>query len=169
MIKTKEFEAFGRQYRTTQFSAARAIELMEMDIQHPLYVLEKTEVNEKGAWLLLNNEYAINQFVYDEIGAIAPRLALNGVLSIVGDFSFGFLRSWKSTRIPTRFTSGAESIASKHMNPTLATLTTDDMATMRELEEYYSLEDAYKMFDALVVKGINAALSQEAATENAKR
>lgn len=169
MIKTKEFEAFGKKYRTTQFPAVRALEIMEMAVQNPVNVLERTEVNEKGAWIALNSAEAINACVLDDMGLVAPRLALNGILSLVGDFSFGFLRSWRGAKVPARFTSGAQSVESKNIDPTIGTLTTEDMATMRELEEYYSLEDAFKMFDALIVKGINSALSQEAASDNAKR
>jgi hypothetical protein len=168
MIKTKEFEAFGRQYRTTQFPAVRALEIMEMKVQHPVCVLERTEVKQNGVWTALNSAEAINELVFDDAAIIAPRLALNGILSLVGDYSFGFLREWRGAKVPTRFTSGAQSIESKNIDPTIGTLTTEGMATMKELEEYYTLEDAFKMFDALVVKGINAALSQEAAADKAK-
>lgn len=169
MIKTREFEAFGRQYRTTQHPAVKAIEVMSSQETDPVAVLSSTMVMDRGSWKPLDSPSAVNELVFDDLGQIAPRLVLNGLISVISDLNFGFLRTWKSAKIPPRFTSGAQSIESKNMDPTIGTLTTEGQATLRELEEYYSLEDAYKMFDALVVKGINSALGQEAAAENAKR
>lgn len=169
MIKSKEFDAFGLKYRTIQFAAVQALDIMDNRHNDPVSVLSRTEICENGNWVGLDSSSSINDLVRDELGLIAPRLALNGILSVVGDFNFGFIRVWRGAKVPSRFTSGAASIDSKNIDPTIGTLITEGLASMKELEEYYSLEDAFKMFDALIVKGINSALSQEAAIAGAKK
>lgn len=168
MIKTIEFSAFGRQYRTTQFAAIPAMAVMGNAASTPDVVLSRTEVNFKGSWINLGSPQAINNYVNDATGILAPRLVLNGIIDLVAGYSFNFVRSWKSAKVPRRFVDGANSIESKHIDPMIGTLVVERLATMRELEEYYSMEDAFRMFDALIVKGINQALSHEAAMADAK-
>lgn len=169
MIKTKEFSMFGRRYRTTQFAAIPALDIMDNHHDDPVAILAKTASFENGHWMALNTPEAINALVHDELYKIAPRMALNGLMSLVGEFSFGFLHYWRGAKVPSRFSSGSPSISSNNIDPTVGTLITEGLASMKELEEYYSLEDAYKMFDALIVKNVNSALSQEAATSKPKK
>lgn len=135
----------------------------------PQIVLAHTDALKDGHWTNLATQEAINEHVLDQAGVLPPRVVLSGLLRIIGDHSFGFMRHWKSAKVPRRFLSGASSVDSSNVDPIITALTTDKMATLRELEEYYSLEDAFKMFDSMVVKGINSALSTEAAMANAKR
>jgi hypothetical protein len=171
MRNKKQFTAFGVEYRTEQFAASTGMELMASKVEiHPLEILSLTEVRTgDGRWLSLSIRDNVNLHVFDAAGIIPPRLVLEGILSVVREFNFGFLADWKSTRIPARFTSESISLSSKYTDPIMAQLINDDVASMRELEEYYSLEDAFKMFDLLVVKGINQATANEEASKKTSR
>ncbi len=168
--RSKEFSMMGVAYRTTQFPAMPALELMKKQEElHPCEMLGNTFAKQGENWLPLSDPDNINELVVDKAGILAPRLVLNALLSIVNEFNFEFMYTWKGAKIPRRFIDDANSVASNHVDPMIAQLLQNDCATLRELEEYYSLEDAFKMFDVMVVKGINSALSQEHASKNSKK
>jgi hypothetical protein len=167
-LEVKTFCTFGRRYRTKQFSAVAALNIMMSDAEtYPTEMLRCTEI-ENIDWHLLDNGDAINGYVEDVTGLVAPYLILKGIMDIVRDHNFGFLYTWRGTKIPARFTSGAKSVKSERVEPMIQQLVADDMATLRELEEYYSLEDAYKMFEIGVVKHVNSAYAYEEATKSVK-
>jgi hypothetical protein len=168
--KTKHFDMFGVEYKTTQFPAIIALAVMEnAEKIHPTENLRQTYAKEGDQWIALDSRYAINRLVVDKAFIIPPQLVLRAVLKAVNEFSFGFVNGWRGVKIPTRFTSGSATRESKHVDPLIAQLLQEEVANLRELEEYYSLEDAFKMFDVMVAKGVNAALAQEEATKMAKR
>jgi hypothetical protein len=164
MKKTRVFSAFGKKYQTIQFSAIEGLEIMARpDDLHPCELLAKTQVQiSPSVWGDLSEQIILNDHVLDAAGILAPRLVLTGLISLVHDFNFKFLENWKSVKVPLRFTDGAKSVSSSNIEPMASQLIQSEVATLRELEEYYSLEDAFKMFDTIMVKGINQALSQEA-------
>lgn len=168
---TKTFDAFGVTYRSKQFSAATGLEMMAMDSDvHPCEMLSLTEVKSRdGRWLPLSVASNVNLHIEDLAGVIAPRLVLEGILSVVRDLNFGFLATWKSTKVPNRFISESKFTKNTHTDPIIAQLFQDDAASPMELETYYSLEDAFKMFDLLIVKGINQAISNEEAAKSTKK
>lgn len=168
--KTKRFVVFGRVYRTRQFAALPGIQLMdkEGDI-HPVEILRQTDVHDGIDWKPLDNENAINELVFDASGALNPILCLRGLMEVVSEFNFGFLSGWKGVKIPSRFLDGSSNVATKHVDPLLSNIIGDGVASMRELEEYYSLEDAYKMFDLMAARSVNQALANEAATKASRQ
>jgi hypothetical protein len=166
MIRKKTFDAFGSKYRTAQFCAARGLELLNIKNPHPTEMLGLTEIFVKGEWVSLGESSLINLHVKDCLNVLVPRLVLNGVMSVVHEFNFGFLRTWRGVRIPARFIDDSAVIDSRYTDPLMAQLIQDDAATLRELEEYYSLEDAFRIFDVIVAKSVNAALSTEAAMKD---
>lgn len=169
--KKTKFSAFGVQYQTEQFSAIRGMEIMALngDI-HPCDLLAQTSAQSSdGAWHVLDNQENINNLVLDLAGVLAPRLVLNGVISLVNEYNFKFMETWKSVKVPARFTDGAATVSSKNVDPMASQLIQDGVATLKELEDYYSLEDAFKMFDTIMVKGVNNALSHEASVKKSKR
>ncbi|ABL96831.1 hypothetical protein BcepF1.100 [Burkholderia phage BcepF1] len=168
MIKEKNFEAFGVKYRTKQFAAARGLELLSDEDVYPTDFLEKTEVLFEGAWLSLKDEENIDRAIRDEAKILAPRVVLDGILFVVHDFNFGFLKNWKGVKVPRKFLSEAKSVATDYADPIIAQLIQDDMASLKELEEYYSLEDAFKLFDILTAKGVNIAYQHEQAERESK-
>jgi hypothetical protein len=167
--KTKEFDVFGVQYRTTQFSAARAVELMgKMGRVSPLESLAGTEAMYKGAWEPLTTRAGINRTVIDAAGIVCPTTVLKAVVRVVTEFNFAFLDSWKGVQIPTRFLNGTESRDSRNIDPLLSALLQNEQASLKELQEYYSLEDAFTLYDVIVSKSVNTALANEAAQKEAK-
>ncbi len=169
--KTKQFDMFGVTYRTRQFAAVRALELATGDDTGPLDVLERTEVLVGEDWIDLDSRERVNRYVRDRVGVLAPRIVLRELLRQVGEFSYGIVKGWKGVKVPNRFTAEGQGIATResaHVDPVIGALIGADMAKLRELEEYYSLEDALKMFDVMVAKGVNEALANEHAQKSKK-
>jgi hypothetical protein len=169
--KTKTFEMFGVTYRARQFAAVRSLELATNVETKPLEILEFTDVQVGEDWLPLDSRARVNQYVVDRVGMLAPRLVLNGLLKLVGENSWSIVNGWKGVRVPTRFTADGQGISTResdHVDPVIAALIGAEMASLRELEEYYSLEDALKMFDVMVAKGVNEALANEHAQKGRK-
>ena len=164
MTKTKIFTAFGVQYRTTQFPALPALDMLG-DVKSPMDLLSRTAVKIDGEWMALDSREAINKLVIDRAFVLPPVTVLRGITRLISDYSFSFAREWSGVKIPSRFKTAGEVKSSEHVSPMVSQIMQEGMATMRELEEYYSLEDAFKMFDVLVVKSVNSALSHEAASK----
>lgn len=166
-----EFIAFGASYRSKSFSALQGLEIMDrQDEIHPCDMLSDTEVqDENGEWKSLGDRNVVNEHVRDCIGIVPPVFVLRGVMGVVYDMNFRFLEKWKGVKIPSRFVDGSATASSKHISPMIAQIISDGAATMRELEEYYSLHDAFKMFDIIMAKGLNEALSSEAANSKSRR
>jgi len=169
MTNTRIFEVFGIKYRTRQFAAVPSLDMLSrIDDLHPMDALAQTEINVNGEWVPLTTREAINEHLRDGIMYLAPVIVMRGIVSLVTEYSFAFAKEWKGMKVPARFTTGQSSSeirSSPHVNPMIANIIQEGMATLRELEEYYSLEDAFKMFDVLTAKSINSALAHEAATK----
>lgn len=162
--KIKEISLFGVRYRTCQFSAMEGMEKFDSNEIHPCTLLSKTEVQtKKGKWKSLSNHEVVNKYVRDLLGVFTPLQVLGVLVELVRGENFGFLSSWKGVRVPTRFLSDSKQVNSEYTTPMLTTLINTNMATLKELEEYYSLEDAFRMFDMISMKNVNEALSNEAA------
>lgn len=168
---SKQFSFFGRVYRTRQFAAVPALAITEKraktDIS-PVEMLAHTEVHDGKDWVSLANEEAINEYVFDAADALPPLFALRALLDVVDEFNFGFLKTWKGVKIPSRFVDPAQQVATDHADPVVAQLIGDGVANLQQLEQYYSLEDAFKMFDIIVARGVNQALANEAAMKESK-
>lgn len=167
MRQLRQFEAFGRKYRTTQFAADEAFSFLgQKEDPHPDVLLKLTEAfNETDSiWYSLGNTQNIDIFVTDTIGFIAPRLVLRAICGIVHDFNFLFMQTWKGIRIPVRFQEGS-GVTSSHADPLGASLIQTGAASLRELQEFYSLEDAFRMFDVMTAKSLTEALAYEDATK----
>jgi hypothetical protein len=170
--KTITFTQFGVTYRSRQFAAVRALEIAMNEKSNPLDLLSQTEVMVGEDFVALDTRERINQYVADRAGVMRPILVLRALCNVVGDLSCGIAKGWKGVRVPSRFTADGQGIPtreSEHVDPVIAALIGADKASLRDLEEYYSLEDALKMFDVLVAKGVNEALANEAAQKKAKR
>jgi hypothetical protein len=166
--KSTEFDAFGVKYRTKQFPAIRGLELIDDSKNiHPCEILELTEAQDvQGNWHSLAHPDNINRYVRDVIEVLSPLLVLKAVADLVNEYSFGFLLSWKGVKIPARFTDSFRAVVTQNAQPLVSQLVQDKTADIRSLEEYYSLEDAFKMFDIMVAKGVNEALANEAASRD---
>ena len=170
MRKSKEFSAFGVEYRSRQLSAVAAFAILAHGDTHPCQLFEHTEVkDEHGQWAALSDPKNLDDYVLDVTGSLVPRVVLNGIISLVRDHNFGFLHDWHGVKVPGRFQVDTGNVASAQSDPIIAQLIAQEIASLRELEEYYSLEDAFKMFDIMVAKSVNEAKASEAATKAAKK
>ena len=169
-LKTKNFVCCGGVYRTKQFAAVPGLELLyQFDKASPLEVLEFTEVQIDDDWFPLNTRENINDLVVDPLGYAAPLFVLKEVCNAVKFMNFGFLDKWVGIKIPSRFQTQAKNVRSEYTAPIVSNLIQADKATLRELEEYYSVEDAFKMFDIVLVSTVNKAYAHEEAEKESKR
>ncbi|ATW57901.1 hypothetical protein CNR33_00055 [Pseudomonas phage tabernarius] len=167
--KVKVLSLFGVEYRCRQFSAIEGMSIFDVENLHPSVLLSKTEVQtKKGKWKPLSDGAAINRHVVDKLGVFTPLQVLNMLMELVRKENFGFLSSWKGVRVPSRFLSDSKQVQSEYTTPMLAALINENKASLKELEEYYSLEDSFRMFDMLSMKNVNEALSNEAAQSRAR-
>lgn len=168
-MKEFEFEMFGLKYKTKQFAAIEGLSVLDrLSNIHPVILLRHTKIFLEGEWVDLNYS-TINSNVKDFSNAMSPQLALKALCAHVNDLNFGFLDTWKMIQVPARFLSGAKTVSAEGIEPVVATLVQEGVASIRELEEYYSLEDAYRMFDIIMSKTVNNLLGQEEAEREAKR
>lgn len=167
--KSVDISLFGVEYRCTQFAAIQGMVIFEQEKVHPSTILSRTEVKtKKGKWKLLSEGDNINKFVVDKLGVFTPLQVLLVLIGLVREENFGFLNRWKGVKVPTRFLSESKQVKSEYTTPMLTALINENKASLRELEEYYSLEDAFKMFDMISMKNVNDALSNEAAQARAR-
>lgn len=170
-MKTKMFESFGVRYQVAQMSAAKAfaVFLAQGADPEPLEALAGMFVldSERGA-VPLNDEMSVNTFVRDTRTIVKPRLVLNGLIAVAFDFNCGFLKSRKHIRVPSYLRSKSEPQESEGEDPVLSVLIAEDKATLRELEEHYSLADAFRIYDIYFRDKLNKAEAQHAAIQEAK-
>lgn len=168
-MKELEFEIFGLKYKTKQFSAIEGLKILdELLTVHPTIILRQTQIFHDENWINLDY-HSINNLVKDFANAVSPRMALKVLTSHVSDINFGFLDNWKVIQVPSRFLSNAKTVKVEGIEPIVSTLVQEGVASIRELEEYYSIEDAYRMFDIIMSKAVNNLLGQEEAEREAKR
>jgi hypothetical protein len=177
MRKVTNVTAFGSEYRIRQYSAVDGFEFMtKMESESPEILLKDTSIK-VGAkkWVLLDNKESINEYVKDVLNIVDGHEAISKIISFVIEFNFDFLDHWKATEIPSRLCAPIDDKDQIEFsdNPVMAQLIANKIATMKELEEYYSLEDAFRMYDIYVEDSLNKALASEASykesAENNKR
>jgi len=170
MRKTKEFELFGIIYESQQFPAVEAFDMIDyISIATPLEVLKYTSVVKYDGTRVFLTKENIGKEVKDVIGYAPAKSVLNAVMEIVIAHNFGFLNDWKGIKIPNRFVADSKTEKSTYMEPIIAQLITANIATYEQMETYYSLYDAFSMFDALLVKSVNEAYAQEKAAADSKQ
>jgi ribosomal protein S8 len=169
-IETKHFIVAGTHYRTKTYSAVFGLKILgEEDEANPVEVLKHTEVEREGEWSALVSAAALNEHLYDPFEIMTPFQVLEQVIGMVKDINFGFLATWKGAKIPNRFISQSDTIKTAYSEPIISNLIQADKANLRDLEEYYSVHDAFKMFDIVIVSTVNKALAQEEAEKAAKQ
>lgn len=161
MRKTKEYEFFGQKYRVKQFSAVDGVSYLFAKDYNLEEYLSCSEVMINSEWEKLDSKEKINKYVIDCAGVIAPTIVISALLKFIEELNFAFIPDWKPVKVPTRFLSGAKKIEAHSTHGIISQIIQDGAATKRELEEYYSLHDAFEIMDVMTVKGLNAAISSE--------
>jgi hypothetical protein len=171
MRKTIQFSVFGNNYRTRQFAAANGIDLLcsESGMESPVEMLSETEVLATNGWVSIGNSKCIDDFVKDAIGFASPTMVLDALCEKIYTENFGFLANWKPVKIPKRLVASIDAeMESPRMDPVISLVVMSGKATLKELEEYYSTEDVFKMYDMIAVDNLNKALGSEAAMAESK-
>ncbi len=146
MRQLKIFNTYGMDYRVMQFAAAEAFAFWDrLDTLSPIEMLQLTEVRSEGnTWEPLSEPQNINAYVRDVTGMLRPQQALTNLMNLVRQENFGF--KVQKVKIPKRFMSGTPARVLEGTHPIQARLITEKLAILRELQEYYTLEDAFKMY-----------------------
>ncbi|MFX1674389.1 hypothetical protein PWR63_19330 [Paraburkholderia sp. A2WS-5] len=168
MRETKYFSAFGVDYRTRHFAAYGAVGMFgRLDEIHPTELLALTEVRDGEEWHSLGSPQNIDRYVRDVLGIVRPHEVLAALMSLVKQYNFGFKVA--KVNVPHRFRSKTEEKDDPGgMHPVLSWLYTEKQASWRELQEDYTLEDAFRMHRELLKSKVKAALESEAAQKEAK-
>ncbi|SAK95409.1 hypothetical protein AWB78_05337 [Caballeronia calidae] len=169
MREQSSFNAFGVNYRTKHFAAYYAAQIFEkLDEIHPTELLALTEVKDGDSWVSLAAPSAIDRFVRDVCGVLRPHEALASIMGLVKQYNFGF--KVPQLYVSRRFRSkGEEPDDPDGENPILARLYMEGKASWRELQEWYSLEDAYRMHREWLKAKLKEAREIEAARKEAER
>lgn len=170
MRKNKRIELFGIEYEINQFSAVEAFDMIDAaEILEPLELLRDCSVIKyDGSKVKLDSSEAISREVKSVPSHLPPNMVLKVLMESVKKHNFGFLQEWKGIKIPNRFVADSKSVESTYLEPLISALINHKLATLKELEEYYSMQDAFAMFDGYLAKSLNEAYSNEAALEDAK-
>jgi hypothetical protein len=167
-----EFDLFGNQYRNLEFAAVDGVDILCDDDDkktHPLQMLKHCDVWNGEAWIPLNSRERINDLVTDAAKMSTPMQVLDALIVMVFKLNFDFLKTWKPVNIPKRLLSDVpDDLEASRIDPVISLIVMSDKATMRELEEYYSTVDAFKIYDMIAVENVNRALGTEAAIADAK-
>ncbi|MBC8640171.1 hypothetical protein IAG25_25400 [Caballeronia sp. EK] len=170
-----EFVRCGVHYRTQEFSATEGLAITSHDAKkggpvQPHHWLRLTEVQTpEGEWVSLSQPRNIDAYVKAIPAAVAPHIALAEVIDAVRGYNFDFLDTWKPVPVPTRFVTDLTPRKHEGVHPILSRLEGEHLASRRDLQEFYSLRDAFGMFDASCLRAVNAALAAEKAELEAKR
>lgn len=173
MRETKQFQVFGRDYRITQHSAIESMRLLNLEKQPPREWLKYTEVFNDGAFVRLDNDAALNSFVFDRAGIMRGHQVLSHLTRLAIEYSTGFLKDWTPIKVPSKFRSNLsehqmQRIKIEHTEPLIQTLITKGLATMKELSIDYSLKDAVKMNDMQTASMLAEAMANDNAAKEAK-
>lgn len=171
-MKSKVFESFGVRYRITQMSAAAAfaVFIAPNSDPNPIDALAGMEVQDgENGWIPLNDEMSVNTLVRDTRTIVKPRLVLNGLIKVAFDYNCGFLKDRKRIKVPSYLRSVSNEHDTGDEDPVLSALIAEDKATLRELEEYYSLEDAFRIYDVSFRDKLVKAKAQHAAMKEAQK
>jgi hypothetical protein len=173
MRKVHAFELFGNQYRVKEFAATEGVEILcetDQHTIHPIAMLRHCEVWNGDEWAPLKDRESINALVTDAVKMSTPMQVLEAIILKIYHVNFEFLSSWKPVKIPKRLMTGLPTdIEPARVDPVISLIVMADKATMKELEEYYSTADAFKIYDMIAVENLNKALGAEAAAAEAKK
>jgi len=167
--KTVKFELAHKDFKTTQFSAFHSYEMIFGEELSPEEVLKDTYMLlSDGNWARLDENSTISALIFHPERVESPLSTLTRLMEKVKEVSCVCMYKWESVKVPKRFISSASTVESPRGMPILSTLFTEKLATLHELQEFYSLDDALRMYDDFTVQNINKALQQEKATADAK-
>ncbi|MFP6557507.1 hypothetical protein WJ542_04060 [Paraburkholderia sp. B3] len=168
--KLKEFEVFGMKFRTLQAGAVAAFaEVNRTGPLDPMAVLPLIEVlDEHEHWVALDSKQRSNEYIRERTGFVPAHVVLESVLAAWSEVNVGFLRDWKPIKVPSYLRSEREPRQARGIDPILASIINSKQATLRDLEEFYSGEDAINLFDVSMAAKLDEADAQYQAHKESK-
>jgi hypothetical protein len=167
--KLKEFNTFNLRFRTMQIGAVSAFaEVSREGMPDPMDVLPLIEVQVGEEWIRLDSREKVNRYVRESTGFIPAYTVLESILMGWLDVNTGFLKTWKPIRVPNYLRGDTEVRQAAGIDPIVAAIINSGKASLRELEEYYSLEDAIRLFDVNMAANITSADAHYVATKKAE-
>lgn len=168
--KLKEFEVFGMKFRTLQVGAVTAFEEVNRTARlDPMTVLPMIEVlDEHEHWVALDSKQRSNQYLRERTGFVPAHVVLESVLAAWSEVNIGFLRDWTPIKVPSYLRSEREPRQARGIDPILASIINAKQASLKDLEEYYTAEDAIRLFDVNMAAKLDEAQAQYEAHKEAK-
>jgi hypothetical protein len=170
MRKITTFKLLNVTYRSQQYCADEGVRLLSLgEAAAPIDRLAGTEAkDDKGTFHPLDSRENINRHVRDAMaGVINPARVLDELTQAVSEFNFGFLNTYKPVKTPRRFFSDIEQNKLEQEDPHIERVIAAKYATLRELQEFYSTADLFRLLDVIANDNLNAALASEAARAEA--
>ncbi|WP_261525992.1 hypothetical protein [Burkholderia multivorans] len=158
--QAKEFESFGVRYRIQQMSAFEAFAFVMMKEEpNPIDILRSSAAEAKvdGRWVALDSAEAVDAYVRDVAGALQPRAVLNGLVRVATEYNWGFLNTRKQEKVPSYLRSDSTVRSVDGVSPIMGAIIATGKASLRELQEFYSLADAFQIFDVIFADQLNKA------------
>ena len=169
--KLKTFDVLGLRFRTMQIGAASAFEEVSRGgIPDPMNVFPLLEIQvSDDEWVRLDTRAKVNQYIREQTGFVPAHSVLEAVMMAWSEVNTGFLRTWKPIKVPNYLRGEVEARQAPGIDPILSSLINSNKASLRELEEYYSLEDAVRLFDVNMAANITQADAQYRAAKQAQK
>ena len=169
--KLKTFDVLGLRFRTMQLGAASAFEEVNREgMPDPMDVCRLLEIQTgEDEWIRLDTRVKVNEYIRERTGFVPAHALLEAVMIAWAAVNTGFLREWKPLKVPNYLRGDTEARVAPGIDPILSSLINSGKASLRELEEYYSLEDAIRLFDVNMAANITQADAQWHAAKKAQQ
>jgi hypothetical protein len=186
MRKQMTFDLFGSSYRIRQMAATEGLKRLESEkpmeedavavlAEAEAHVFDSAAKQGRGAWVPLGSAQAVDTYVKDcregvgHMFMLRPQQVLQHLLSAVHNHNFSFAAGWSFVKFPKRLQ--AADIAwepPKEIGGLILSLMSSRQATLKELQTFYSVEDAYFMQQAMASDSLRSALLHEDAMKEAE-
>jgi hypothetical protein len=150
-LASKTVEIRGVRYTIRKLPAVAAKTII--DNKDDLAVLSSVEV--RG--IPLDNEELIDELLPDwEV--------MGELIDIAAHYNFSFLEGWRPIRFPASMAGNYNASECRYIDPIFSTLISSSSATLLELKQDYSLEEAFQLLEVLTVARVNEYKAREASS-----
>jgi len=140
----------GVKYTLRKLPAVQAKRVL--DERDEMAVIASVEVD----GVSLENEELIDKYLPDwEV--------LEELIGLCSLFNFGFLEGWKPVRFPAAMAGNYNATECRYIDPIFSSLISTNAATLLELKQDYTLEEAFQLLEVLTVTRVNEYKAREAA------
>ena len=148
-LASKTVEVRGIKYLIRKLPAVTAKQIIDQKAE--LDVLASVEV----CGVSLETEELIDHYLPDwEV--------MGELIDIAANYNFGFLENWKPVRFPAAMAGNYNASECRYIDPIFSTLISSGSATLLQLKQDYSLEEAFQLLEVLTVSRVNEYKAREA-------